>query len=285
MQLHAALQQATLVLNVSSESAARDAEVLLCHVLGKPLAYLRTHPESELDEESHSAYWRLIEKRQAGEPIAYLLGAREFWSLPFFVNKDTLIPRPETELLVEETLTHVGDAPDLCVVDLGTGSGVIALALASERPQWQITATDASMAALRMAQKNARHLNLDNVQFEFGSWFSPLKNKKFHAIVSNPPYIAARDPHLQSGDVRFEPSTALVAGEDGLDDIRIIVQQSPEHLHTKGWLLIEHGYDQAEVVRELMRKEGFAHVKSLHDLSGHERVTVGCWSMAPRSAS
>lgn len=285
MQIQTALHQATLLLKVSSESAARDAEVLLCHVLGKPLAYLRTHPEAELDDDSQSAYWRLIEKRQTGEPVAYLLGAREFWSLPFFVNKDTLIPRPETELLVEETLTHVGDASGLHVVDLGTGSGVIALALASERPQWQITATDASMAALRMAQKNARHLNLNNVQFEFGSWFSPLKAKKFHAIVSNPPYIAMRDPHLQSGDVRFEPSSALVAGEDGLDDIRVIVQHSSEHLHVNGWLLLEHGYDQAEVVRELMLKAGFSHVKSMHDLSGHERVTLGCWQPRSNQAS
>lgn len=275
MQIAGALKQAEQVLAPVSDSARRDAEVLLCHVLNQSLTYLRTWPERELSGVQQTAFDDLIRKRQQGEPVAYLTGEREFWSMPFLVTSDTLIPRPETELLVEQTLARLpADAPQT-VVDLGTGSGAIALALAKERPNWQLTATDASFAALRVAEKNARRLKLDNVRFEYGSWYAPLRAQRFHAIVSNPPYVADRDPHLAQGDVRFEPNSALVSGDDGLDDIRQIVAGAPAHLLPSGWLLLEHGYDQGEPVAALLRQHGFVAVETLRDLAGQPRVTLG----------
>ena len=275
MQIAGALKQAEQVLAPVSDSARRDAEVLLCHVLNQSLTYLRTWPERELSGVQQTAFDDLIRKRQQGEPVAYLTGEREFWSMPFLVTSDTLIPRPETELLVEQALARLpADAPQT-VVDLGTGSGAIALALAKERPNWQLTATDASFAALRIAEKNARRLKLDNVRFEYGSWYTPLRAQRFHAIVSNPPYVADRDPHLAQGDVRFEPNSALVSGDDGLDDIRQIVAGAPAHLLPSGWLLLEHGYDQGELVAALLRQHGFAAVETLRDLAGQLRVTLG----------
>lgn len=275
MQIAGALKQAEVVLAPVSDSARRDAEVLLCHVLGESLTYLRTWPERELPAEKQHEFDALIRKRQLGEPVAYLTGEREFWSLPFLVTSDTLIPRPETELLVEQTLAVLAADQQQKVLDLGTGSGVIALSLAKERPHWQLTATDASFAALRIAEKNARRLKLDNVRFEYGSWFAPVADKRYHAIISNPPYVADRDPHLVQGDVRFEPSSALVSGSDGLDDIRAIVAGAPSHLDAGGWLLLEHGYDQGESVAALLRQHGFADVRTLTDLAGQPRVTLG----------
>ncbi len=279
MNLAATLRDAADQLTALGEGARREAELLLCHVLGKPLSYLRTHDDTVLSAEQQQRFRALLDKRKLGEPIAYLLGEREFWSLPFLVTPDTLIPRPETELLVELAL-QAGDAlapagMPLSVVDLGTGSGVIALALASERPHWQLLATDASHAALRIAQKNARRLKRDNVEFLFGSWLTPLAGRRFHLIVSNPPYIASADPHLR--DLGFEPQSALVAGNDGLDDIRIIVREAPAHLHDGGWLLIEHGYDQGDAVRALFMAAGFASVETRQDLGGNDRVTRGRW--------
>ena len=275
MQIAGALKQAEQVLAPVSDSARRDAEVLLCHVLNQSLTYLRTWPERELSGVQQTAFDDLIRKRQQGEPVAYLTGEREFWSMPFLVTSDTLIPRPETELLVEQALARLpADAPQT-VVDLGTGSGAIALALAKERPNWQLTATDASFAALRIAEKNARRLKLDNVRFEYGSWYTPLRAQRFHAIVSNPPYVADRDPHLAQGDVRFEPNSALVSGDDGLDDIRQIVAGAPAHLLPNGWLMLEHGYDQGEPVAALLRERGFVAVETLRDLAGQPRVTLG----------
>ncbi|MFN4291978.1 MAG: peptide chain release factor N(5)-glutamine methyltransferase [Permianibacter sp.] len=275
MDISGALKQAEQVLAPVSDSARRDAEVLLCHVLNQSLTYLRTWPERELSGVQQAAFDELIRKRQLGEPVAYLTGEREFWSMPFLVTSDTLIPRPETELLVEQTLARLpADQPQV-VVDLGTGSGAIALALAKERPQWQLTATDASFAALRIAEKNARRLKLDNVHFEYGSWYAPLAGQRFAAIVSNPPYVADRDPHLSQGDVRFEPNSALVSGDDGLDDIRQIVAGAPAHLLPQGWLLLEHGYDQGEPVAALLRQHGFGAVETLRDLAGQPRVTLG----------
>ncbi|NQD36950.1 peptide chain release factor N(5)-glutamine methyltransferase [Permianibacter sp. IMCC34836] len=275
MQIAGALKQADVVLAPVSDSARRDAEVLLCHVLGESLTYLRTWPERDLSSEQQQAYDALIRKRQLGEPVAYLTGEREFWSLPFLVTSDTLIPRPETELLVEKTLAVLPAGAAQQVLDLGTGSGVIALSLAKERPHWQLTATDASFAALRIAEKNARRLKLNNVHFEYGSWFAPVAGRRYHAIISNPPYVADRDPHLAQGDVRFEPSSALVSGSDGLDDIRSIVTGAPAHLEPGGWLLLEHGYDQGEAVAALLRAAGFAEVRTLPDLAGQPRVTLG----------
>ena len=275
MQIAGALKQAEQVLAPVSDSARRDAEVLLCHVLNQSLTYLRTWPERELSGVQQTAFDDLIRKRQQGEPVAYLTGEREFWSMPFLVTSDTLIPRPETELLVEQALARLPANAPQTVVDLGTGSGAIALALAKERPNWQLTATDASFAALRIAEKNARRLKLDNVQFEYGSWYTPLRAQRFHAIVSNPPYVADRDPHLAQGDVRFEPNSALVSGDDGLDDIRQIVAGAPAHLLPNGWLMLEHGYDQGEPVAALLRERGFVAVETLRDLAGQPRVTLG----------
>ena len=284
MNISGALKQAEQVLAPVSDSARRDAEVLLCHVLNESLSYLRTWPERELTAAQQSAFDVLIHKRQHGEPVAYLTGEREFWSMPFFVTSDTLIPRPETELLVERALQALPDSAQQ-VLDLGTGSGVIALALAKERPQWQLTATDASFAALRIAEKNARRLKLDNVQFEYGSWYAPLKGRRYHAIISNPPYVADRDPHLAQGDVRFEPNSALVSGGDGLDDIRQIVAGAPAHLHAGGWLLLEHGYDQGAAVAGLLSQQGFQQVATLRDLAGQPRVTLGCLPTAVEAAA
>ena len=285
MNISGALKQAEVVLAPVSDSARRDAEVLLCHVLNQSLTYLRTWPERELSGVQQTAFDDLIRKRQQGEPVAYLTGEREFWSMPFLVTSDTLIPRPETELLVEQTLARLpADAPQT-VVDLGTGSGVIALALAKERPHWQLTATDASFAALRIAEKNARRLKLDNVQFEYGSWYAPLKGRRYHAIISNPPYVADRDPHLAQGDVRFEPNSALVSGGDGLDDIRQIVAGAPAHLHAGGWLLLEHGYDQGAAVAALLSQQGFQQVATLRDLAGQPRVTLGCLPTAAEATA
>lgn len=275
MDISGALKQAEQVLAPVSDSARRDAEVLLCHVLNQSLTYLRTWPERELSGVQQAAFDELIRKRQLGEPVAYLTGEREFWSMPFLVTSDTLIPRPETELLVEQTLARLSADQPQAVVDLGTGSGAIALALAKERPQWQLTATDASFAALRIAEKNARRLKLGNVRFEYGSWYAPLAGQRFDAIVSNPPYVADRDPHLSQGDVRFEPNSALVSGDDGLDDIRQIVAGAPAHLLPHGWLLLEHGYDQGEPVAALLRQHGFGAVETLRDLAGQPRVTLG----------
>jgi len=277
MNIAGALKQAENVLAAVSDSARRDAQVLLCHVLSESLSYLRTWPEREVPTEKQQTFDGLVRQRQLGEPVAYLTGEREFWSLPFLVTSDTLIPRPETELLVEQTLKHLATDRPQTVLDLGTGSGVIALALAKERPHWHLTATDASLAALRIAEKNARRLKLANVQFDYGSWYAPLAARRFHAIVSNPPYVADRDPHLALGDVRFEPSSALVSGHDGLDDIRHIVAGAPDHLETGGWLLLEHGYDQGEAVVTLLRQRGFVAVTTLSDLAKQPRVTIGQW--------
>ncbi|MFZ5844782.1 MAG: peptide chain release factor N(5)-glutamine methyltransferase [Pseudomonadota bacterium] len=275
MDISGALKQAEQVLAPVSDSARRDAEVLLCHVLNQSLTYLRTWPERELSGVQQAAFDALVHKRQLGEPVAYLTGEREFWSMPFLVTSDTLIPRPETELLVEQTLARLSADQPQAVVDLGTGSGAIALALAKERSQWQLTATDASFAALRIAEKNARRLKLGNVRFAYGSWYAPLAGQRFDAIVSNPPYVADRDPHLGQGDVRFEPNSALVSGDDGLDDIRQIVAGAPAHLLPQGWLLLEHGYDQGESVAALLRQHGFGAVETLRDLAGQPRVTLG----------
>ncbi len=275
MQITGALKQAEIVLAPVSDSARRDAEVLLCHVLNQSLTYLRTWPERDLTSEQQVAFDALVHKRQQGEPVAYLIGEREFWSMPFLVTSDTLIPRPETELLVEQALRLLPAQDTQQLLDLGTGSGVIALALAKERPHWQLTATDASFAALRVAEKNARRLKISNVQFEYGSWYAPLGQRRYHAIISNPPYVADRDPHLARGDVRFEPSSALASGEDGLDDIRQIVDGAPEHLIAGGWLLLEHGYDQGEAVAGLLRQRGFSAVETVADLAGQPRVTLG----------
>ncbi|CAD5379746.1 N5-glutamine methyltransferase, modifies release factors RF-1 and RF-2 [Pseudomonas sp. OF001] len=259
-----------------SPSARLDAELLLAHALGKPRSYLRTWPEREPDAAQCAAFAALLARRSKGEPVAYLLGRQGFWSLELEVAPHTLIPRPDTELLVETALA-LGPGGPARVLDLGTGSGAIALALACERPAWQVLGVDRVAEAVLLAERNGARLGLANARFVESRWFSALAGERFAMIVGNPPYIAADDRHLSEGDVRFEPASALVAGADGLDDIRQIVHEAPEHLEAGGWLLLEHGYDQAAAVRALFAARGFTAVESRRDLGGHQRITLGQW--------
>ncbi|MCW3150831.1 peptide chain release factor N(5)-glutamine methyltransferase [Stutzerimonas stutzeri] len=257
-----------------SPSARLDAEWLLAAALGKSLSYLRTWPEREVPAESAERFAADLLRRRQGEPVAYILGRQGFWSLELEVAPHTLIPRPDTELLVETVLQLLPATP-VRLLDLGSGTGAIALALAAERPAWQVTGVDRVREAVALAERNRLRLGLANAQFRQSDWFSELAGERYQLIVSNPPYIPASDPHLGQGDVRFEPRSALVAGVDGLDDIRRIVAQAPDHLQSHGWLLLEHGYDQADAVRELLRRRGFVAVESRRDLGGHERVSLG----------
>lgn len=251
-----------------------DAELLLADALGKPRSYLRTWPERELEGEQLARFQAHLERRRQGEPVAYILGRQGFWSLDLEVAPHTLIPRPDTELLVESALALLPATP-LSALDLGTGTGAIALALASERPAWQVTGVDRVEEAVALAERNRQRLQLGNAHFQHSHWFSALAGQRYGLILSNPPYIRADDQHLAQGDVRFEPSSALVAGSDGLDDIRLIIQAAPAHMRPGGWLLLEHGFDQAEAVRELLAAGGFAEVHSRRDLGGHERISLG----------
>ncbi|MFV0889049.1 peptide chain release factor N(5)-glutamine methyltransferase [Metapseudomonas otitidis] len=257
-----------------SPSPRLDAELLLAAALGKPRSFLHTWPERVVSGEAAERYASYLERRRQGEPVAYILGHQGFWSLDLEVAPHTLIPRPDTELLVETALALV-TLPQARVLDLGTGTGAIALALACERLGWQVTGVDRIGEAVALAERNRERLGLGNAAFRESHWFSALGAERYDLIVSNPPYIAAQDPHLAQGDVRFEPSSALVAGADGLDDIRLIVSQAPTHLNAGGWLLLEHGYDQAAAVRELLAREGFEAVESRRDLGGHERISLG----------
>ncbi|MFV8782298.1 peptide chain release factor N(5)-glutamine methyltransferase [Microbulbifer sp. SA54] len=256
-----------------SDSPRLDLEVLLCHVLGKTRAWLYTWPEHELDDQSQQVLDRLIQRRIAGEPVAHLTGFREFWSLPLKVNRSTLIPRPDTEVLVE-TVLELCPQEALQVLDLGTGTGAIALALASERPLWQILAVDKMPAAVALAEENRSALGLANVRVLQSDWFASVPAQRFAVIVSNPPYIDARDPHLREGDVRFEPHSALVAEEQGLSDIRLIARRAPEFLEPGGLLAVEHGWQQAEAVRRIFSEAGYRDVESRLDYAGNERLTL-----------
>lgn len=254
-----------------------DAEVLLAHALGKPRSWLIAHADDELSPEQAVAYELSIERRAAGEPVAYITGRRGFWSLDLEVTPDTLIPRPETELLVELALERLPRGQACRVLDLGTGSGAIALAIARERPQAQVVATDASAEALAVAQRNARVHHVGNASFVHGDWFAPVSDRRFDVIVSNPPYIERGDPHLQQGDLRFEPMSALASGQDGLDDIRRIVRGAALHLVPGGWLLFEHGWNQGDAVRALLGAAGFVELSTARDLEQRDRVTQGRW--------
>ncbi len=252
-----------------------DAALLLAHALGKPRSWLFAHADDVLGEADLARFDGLLARRVAGEPVAYLTGARGFWTLDLAVTPATLIPRPETELLVELALARLPvDAP-LRVADLGTGSGAIALSLAKERPRARVVATDASPEALEVARGNTVRNGIGNVAFRLGSWLQPLDGECFALIASNPPYIADGDPHLSQGDLRFEPAMALSCGPDGLDAIRIIVRDAPACLHSGGWLLLEHGWDQGEAVRALLVEAGFVDVGTERDLEGRDRVTLG----------
>jgi len=282
MDIRHALLAAAERLDAVSDSPRLDAELLLCHVLGEHRSYLYTWPERELEGGQAQAFEALLARRQNGEPVAHILGRREFWSLELAVTADTLIPRPETELLVEAALARIPGDAGWQIADLGSGSGAIALAIASERPACRITAVERSAKALAVAQGNAERLGIDNVEFLCGSWFEPLAGRRFQLIVSNPPYIPDQDPHLLEGDVRFEPLTALAAGEDGLEDIRHLVVEAPWYLDAPGWLLLEHGYDQGGAVMTLLREAGYLDVVDLPDLQGHGRAAVARWPTGER---
>lgn len=257
-----------------SPSARLDTELLLAAAMGKPRSFLRTWPERIVPREANERFDDWIARRRNGEPVAYILGHQGFWSLDLEVAPHTLIPRPDTELLVETALELLPATP-LAVLDLGTGTGAIALALASERPAWQVTGVDRVEDAVALAERNRQRLQLGNAAFVHSHWFSALSGQRYGLILSNPPYIRADDQHLEQGDVRFEPSSALIAGSDGLDDIRAIIQAAPQHLLSGGWLLLEHGFDQAEAVRSLLSEGGFVAVNSRRDLGGHERISLG----------
>lgn len=250
-----------------------DAEVLLCHVLNVQRIYLYTWHERLLSVEETKQFQQLVNKRIAGEPIAYLIGQKEFWSLPLQVSSATLIPRPETEILVEQALLRLAKNQQL--IDLGTGCGTIALAIAHQLPHVSVIATDCSAETLTIAQNNAERLHLPSIKFILSHWFTNLIDLKVPMIVSNPPYIAEDDPHLLQGDVRYEPHHALVSGIDGLTAIRHIIQQAPHFLLKNGWLLLEHGYNQGQIVRKLLQQQGYQSITTYPDLAGLERVTVG----------
>jgi release factor glutamine methyltransferase len=254
-----------------------DAQWLLAHALDRSPAWLYAHAGDAVDAEAVARFESLVERRVAGEPIAYLDGRRGFWTFELQVTPDTLIPRPDTELLVELALARLPPDRDLRVADLGTGSGAIALALALERPRARVLATDASAAALAVARTTADALDAHNVTFAQGDWCAALGGERFALIAGNPPYIAAGDPHLESGDLRHEPAAALASGSDGLDAIRAIVARAPSHLIAGGWLMLEHGWEQGAAVRGLLIDAGFADVRTDRDLGERDRVSSGRW--------
>ena len=258
----------------SGESPRADADALLCHLLDCRRSYLMTWPEHELDAAQQATLAGWLARRLNGEPIAHLIGEREFWSLPLKVSPATLIPRPDTEVLVEQALARLPGGP-CALLDLGTGTGAIALALKSERPDADVWAVDRMPAAAALARTNSAALGLP-IEVRDGSWFAPLSDApRFAMIVSNPPYIDGTDPHLHEGDVRFEPRSALVAEEQGLADIRLIVAGAPAHLVPGGWLLLEHGWEQGALVRQLLLQQGYDQVETVRDYGDNERVTLG----------
>ena len=270
------LQAATQQLAAQHDTANLDAELLLAHVLHKSRAWLYTWPEHKLNAQQRELFNQLVQRRAQGEPVAHLIGQQAFWSITLQVTADTLIPRPETELLVEKALEQIPQDATWRIADLGTGSGAIALALAKERPACQVFASDSSMAALKVAQENARLNQIENVAFQHGDWLAALADDaRFDMIVSNPPYIKNDDPHLQQGDVRYEPPGALQAGAEGLDDLQRIITDALPHLKPGGWLLLEHGYDQEKAVLRLLQQAGYEQIEDYPDLAGQPRIAKG----------
>jgi len=262
--------------NISSSDSARlDAEILFCDVMQFDSSRIYSHPEYIVPDDKSALFQLLIKQRQQGHPIAHLTGKKEFWSLELAINKDTLIPRPETELLVETALQIIPDDATFNILDLGTGSGAIAIAIASERPDCRIVATDIDKNALAMAKINAETHKIENIQFYASDWYLDIPLQSFDLIVSNPPYIRQDDEHLSQGDVRFEPELALVAGADGMQAINMILENAMNYLASDAYLLIEHGYDQKQLVQEAFLKHDFKQLKTFQDLSGQDRMTIG----------
>ena len=267
------MNQGQQLLAAFSDSAKLDCKILLAFVLNKETSYLLTWPDKKLTEQEFHAFMVLFRRRLKGEPIAYIIEEREFWSLPFYVSPATLIPRPDTELLVEHILARHLES-DLSCLDLGTGSGAIALSLAFEQKSWQISAIDFSENAVALAKRNALRLKLPQVNIYQSDWFSNVKsNQKFNIIVSNPPYINKDDHHLVEGDVRFEPLSALVASDNGFSDIKLIAKEAKEYLKSNGALYLEHGFEQAESVRSILNLLGYQSIETMKDYSGNDRVT------------
>ncbi|MBD2801468.1 peptide chain release factor N(5)-glutamine methyltransferase [Xenorhabdus sp. M] len=260
-----------------SDSPKRDAEILLQHVTGRSRTYLIAFSETVISSKEVHQLNELLARRMQGEPIAYIVGEREFWSLPLEVSPATLIPRPDTECLVEKALELLPDSPAQ-ILDLGTGTGAIALALASERHDCRVTGVDINSAAVSLAKRNAEKLSVHNVNFLQSEWFTAMENQQFDIIVSNPPYIDESDPHLREGDVRFEPATALIAAQNGMADLQTIVEQARHFLFPNGWLLLEHGWKQGVVVRNLFLEKGYQQIATFRDYGGNERITVGRWN-------
>ncbi|KTD15149.1 methyltransferase HemK [Legionella gratiana] len=260
---------------VLTQNPEREAEILLGHVLDKTRAYLFAHPEKLLTSEQLATFQHLMAQRAQGTPIAYLTGQREFWSLNLKVNEQTLIPRHETELLVELALELIPNQPDTHILELGTGSGAIALALAKERPNWKITACDINQEALNVAKENAQNHKIKNISFFESDWFNGIPQRQYHSIVANPPYISENDPHLQQGDLRFEPRNALVSSQEGLADLQCIIERGYEYLLPQGLLLLEHGFDQKFKVQAILNKLGYNGIRCWQDIQGHGRVSGG----------
>lgn len=277
--IRSALHQAQAQLNNSPQLDAIDArfesQLLLQHLLNANRAWLIAHENDVLTADVQARFDQLVNRRADGEPIAYILGNREFYGLNLTVSPATLIPRPDTEVLVDAALNKIPANTPLQILDLGTGTGAIALAIAQQRPQVQVTAVDASKAALEVAINNSKQLHIPNIHFLLSNWFNNLNDTLFDVIVSNPPYIEDTDAHLNQGDLRFEPSSALASGADGLDDIRRIIDGCLIHLKPQGWLMLEHGYNQAPAVADLMAQTGLVNIETYKDFGGNDRVTMG----------
>lgn len=276
-KIQSVLAASASTLREISDSADLDVEVLLCHILKKNRSYLRTWPERQLNNSQLDQFTHLLKQRQQGQPIAYITGIREFWSRDFYVNPDVLIPRPDTETLIELCLQLIQRKPDAKLIDLGTGSGAIAITLAAECPQLKVTAVDSSLKALHIAQKNAQLNQTPNIQFLQSNWLTHVAHESFDFIVSNPPYIDPDDPHLTQGDVRFEPANALIAKQQGLQDIIHICEQSQQHLNDEGYLVLEHGYNQKQYVHDILQQHDYQNIHCLHDLAGQPRISYAQW--------
>jgi len=274
--VRATLITATQNLIKTSPTPRMDAELLLMHVLNVPRGWLYAHDDATLTDEQLQSFNQSLQQRQQGIPIAYLTGHKEFWSMDLLVNNYTLIPRPETELLVERTLEKLANISNAHILELGTGTGAISLALAHEHPDWQIDAADISMEALELAKENAQRLKITNVTFTHSDWFSAFPAlHHYDVVISNPPYIRETDTHLRTEDIRFEPRQALSSGKDGLDAIRHLIDQSPAYLRPNGWLLFEHGYDQTKDIHTLLKLHNYQRIQHWKDINGNDRVSGG----------